>query len=96
MTIFGYIISMNALSVTFVLITVVILLFVHNKNGKKTSIDDFFVSGFAAASIPTGFTLIYCAYDPSKILLLSDVTKQIALVGAGVIFICYKTIRDRM
>ncbi|WP_321528830.1 hypothetical protein [Sedimenticola selenatireducens] len=96
MNLFGYNLTINAISVTLVLICVLALLAMHKVKGKKTSIEDFFVSGFAAASIPTGCTLIYCAYDPSKISLLSDVTMQIALVGAGVIFISYKTIRERI
>lgn len=96
MIIFGYSISINAMSVTLVLISVIFLLVVHKFKGKHTSIEDFFISGFAAASFPTGITLIYCAYDPSKISMLSDVTMQIALVGAGVIFISYKTIKDRI
>lgn len=96
MNILNFDISINILSVTLVLISIAVLLIIHMKKGKKTIMEDFFIVGFATASVPTGFTLIYCAYDPSKISLLESVTMQIALVGAGVIFISYKTIKDRI
>ena len=96
MDIFGFNVSINALSVTVVLIAVLILLIVHKFKSKKTSVEDFFIAGFSAASIPTGATLLYCAYEPSKITLLESVTTQIALVGAGVIFLAYKSIVERM
>jgi len=89
-------ITINGASVTLVLIAVIALMAIHKYNGKKTTIEDFFIAGFAAASVPTGAILIYCAYEPSEINLLASVTMQIALVGAGVIFISYKTIRERI
>ena len=96
MDILGFSVTLNGLSVTLVLFSVMVLLIAHKMKGTVTSIEDFFIAGFAAASIPTGGILIYCAYDPSKIELLAGVTMQIALVGAGVIFISYKTIKDKI
>lgn len=65
-------------------------LYMNRKYGRETSLDSLIVKVLSAFSIPPGFLLLYCAFNPDLIIQLGWLRVYIAIAGMVVIFIAFK------
>ena len=58
----------------------------------ETDLESIVASAMASATLPTSLALMICAFDPSKIPLLSDLHVFLALAGAILAFVSVRSI----
>ena len=63
---------------------------------KETELIDLFVVGFAGSAVPTGCLLIYGAFDGTVVQRLADAGVYIGFAGLAILFIFYKTFREKL
>ena len=66
------------------------------RQGSEPELLDLFVVGAAGSAVPTGALLIYAAFDPNIIQRLADSQVYIGFAGAALLFIFYKTFKEKL
>ena len=78
------------------LISFASLLVVNCIRKKENELMDLFIVGAAGSSVPTGILLIWAAFDKTIIPKLSDASVYIAFAGAALLFIFYRTFKEKV
>lgn len=69
--------------------------FVYDRQKNRPStLEDLWNKAAAAATVPTGFTLLFAAFDPPILLRVPDIHFQVAAVGLGTLFMAYKAFEE--
>ncbi|MBD1571527.1 hypothetical protein [Aliivibrio sp. S10_S31] len=82
-------------SVTSFLISVLILVIINLVKKQAQHLGDLLVVGLAGSAVPTGFLLIYGAYDKAIIPKLSDAGIYLAFAGVALLIIFAQTLKEK-
>jgi hypothetical protein len=62
----------------------------HWRNRSKPSLEGLLGSLLAASSIPSGFFLLACAFDPTLIAQFEEVGLYLAAAGVALLYVSFK------
>lgn len=83
-------------SITLGIIFFLIPMYINRKTKKKNILADLIIIGLSGSLVPTGLALIYCAFDPSNLVKLSDAGIYIAFSGLALLYIAFTTIKSKL
>jgi hypothetical protein len=89
MTILPYI---NAFSVGAAIVAFAGILIWNHARKRHSRLDAVLTRVLAASAIPTGITLLVCAFNPSLIAQLQGLNVHIAVAGMALLFIAVRTV----
>ncbi|WP_143233495.1 hypothetical protein [Aeromonas veronii] len=82
-------------SLTSFLVAVLVLLIINIVKKRPQNLGDLLVVGLAGSAVPTGFLLIYGAYDNTVIPKLSDASIYLAFAGVALLIIFAQTLKEK-
>jgi|GEM_PF-3683776 len=88
--------KINEISVSFLLLIAIIYAIKRLLNSEPLALDGLLTPAMSAATIPTGFALIICAFSPSNVSKLESINVHLAIAGVALIFLAIHTIREGM
>lgn len=83
----------NQMSVVFFIITFIALWFKLANGSNLPRLEQLLNGALAAATIPTGLALIFCALDPSYVLRLEGINVNLSVAGVVLVFMAVRTVQ---
>ncbi|EKO3793831.1 hypothetical protein HAR83_003281 [Vibrio metschnikovii] len=82
-------------SITCFLLAVTFMVIINLAKKRQQNLGDLLVIGLAGSAVPTGFLLIYGAYDKDVIPKLSDAGIYLAFAGVALLIIFAQTLKEK-
>jgi len=88
--------NINEISVSFLLLIAIIHAAKSLLKGEPLALDNLLAPAMSAATLPTGFALIICAFSPTNVSRLESINVHLAIAGIALIFLAVHTINEGM
>lgn len=91
-----FFLKINAISVVCILVTTIFVSLIRLSKGLSVGLDDVMSPALASATVPTGISLIICAFNPSYIPKLEQMNMYLSVAGVVVIFLAFSAVKNSL